>query len=353
MTPELVTALVAVQRRAKGTGDRIPLTVRYDPTEKLHSEPFPHLFVRRIGTRNEVLSPSVARRFLVDVAASAGLRDAGEPIHFTPHDFRRLFTTEMVSTGLPLHIAATLLGHPNLDTTRGYTAVVPAPGQLFLGSGQLQPDRPEQVSRQLAHPVSVALGKSLAPHPTGPGSVAGRSQLRGGSRTTTPCGWCCLDCNLETSLRAMVEATTTPPISSGRALVSDRSAGVLGGGPAGQEAQRFDGRAVGFGGVGDDHQSVAGQFHGFAGDFEVADEGVVEAFGRGAMVFDVVACPPGAERVASGRQFADKVGQGLVVGVAACLGAECCDGVVGDGLPVEEELWRAVVQEEEPGDVQR
>jgi hypothetical protein len=31
----------------------------------------------------------------------------------------------MVSSGLPLHIAATLLGHLNLDTTRGYTAVFP------------------------------------------------------------------------------------------------------------------------------------------------------------------------------------------------------------------------------------
>lgn len=125
MTPELVTVLVAVQRRAKDSTGRIPLSVRYDPHEKVHGEPFPHLFVRRIGTRNEVLSPSVARRLIMDVAVSAGLRDAGEPIHFTPHDFRRLFTTEMVSTGLPLHIAATLLGHLNLDTTRGYTAVFP------------------------------------------------------------------------------------------------------------------------------------------------------------------------------------------------------------------------------------
>ena len=54
----------------------------------------------------------------------AGLRDAGSPsVH--PHDFRRLFTTELVNGGLPLHIAATLLGHLNLDTTRGYTAVFP------------------------------------------------------------------------------------------------------------------------------------------------------------------------------------------------------------------------------------
>jgi hypothetical protein len=99
--------------------------VRYDPHEKLHGEPFPHLFARRVGARQEVISPQVVRRLLNDVAASADLRVNGEPITFTPHDFRRLFTTEMVSTGLPLHIAATLLGHLNLDTTRGYTAVFP------------------------------------------------------------------------------------------------------------------------------------------------------------------------------------------------------------------------------------
>jgi integrase len=126
ITPELVTVLVAVQRRAKGFSDHVPVSVRYDPCEKLHGEPFPHLFARRVGTRQEVVSASVVRRLLNDVASSADLRDAGEPITFTPHDFRRLFTTEMVSTGLPLHITATLLGHLNLDTTRGYTAVFPA-----------------------------------------------------------------------------------------------------------------------------------------------------------------------------------------------------------------------------------
>ncbi|MBU8814345.1 tyrosine-type recombinase/integrase [Mycolicibacterium goodii] len=46
-------------------------------------------------------------------------------MHFTPHDFRRLFATDAVNNGLPLHIAAALLGHLNLDTTRGYTAVFP------------------------------------------------------------------------------------------------------------------------------------------------------------------------------------------------------------------------------------
>ncbi|WP_006242226.1 hypothetical protein [Mycolicibacterium tusciae] len=36
-----------------------------------------------------------------------------------------MFATDAVNNGLPLHIAAALLGHLNLDTTRGYTAVFP------------------------------------------------------------------------------------------------------------------------------------------------------------------------------------------------------------------------------------
>ena len=103
----------------------MPLSVRYDPHEKVHGEPFPHLFARRIGTRQEVFSPRSVR--------GSAQRDRRRPAcatpdgrsRFTPHDFRRLFTTELVSTGLPLHIAATLLGHLSLDTTRGYTAVFP------------------------------------------------------------------------------------------------------------------------------------------------------------------------------------------------------------------------------------
>ena len=47
-------------------------------------------------------------------------------MRFTPHDFRRLFSTELVGAGLPLHIASPL-GHLSLDTTRGYTTVFPEP----------------------------------------------------------------------------------------------------------------------------------------------------------------------------------------------------------------------------------
>jgi hypothetical protein len=46
-----------------------------------------------------------------------------EGIHFRPHDFRRLFATDLVNHGLPIHIGAALLGHLNLETTRGDVAV--------------------------------------------------------------------------------------------------------------------------------------------------------------------------------------------------------------------------------------
>jgi hypothetical protein len=42
---------------------------------------------------------------------------------FTAHDFRRIFATDLVNNGLPIHIGAALLGHLNVETTRGYVAV--------------------------------------------------------------------------------------------------------------------------------------------------------------------------------------------------------------------------------------
>jgi len=64
------------------------------------------------------------RRLLSDTLQRAGLRDnVGEELNFTPHDFRRIFATEAVSGGLPVHIAAKLLGHRSLATTQAYLAI--------------------------------------------------------------------------------------------------------------------------------------------------------------------------------------------------------------------------------------
>jgi hypothetical protein len=48
----------------------------------------------------------------------------GHP-HTASADTRRVFSTETVNGGLPIHIAAKLLGHLDLNTTKGYVAVYP------------------------------------------------------------------------------------------------------------------------------------------------------------------------------------------------------------------------------------
>jgi hypothetical protein len=63
---------------------------------------------------------------LVAAAANARLCDVdGTALAFSPHDFRRVFLTDAVRNGLPIHIAAQLAGHDDLNTTRRYAATYP------------------------------------------------------------------------------------------------------------------------------------------------------------------------------------------------------------------------------------
>ena len=58
--------------------------------------------------------------------AGTGLTDAsGRPLHFTPHDFRRIFITDAIMSGLPPHIAQVIAGHQDINVTLGYKAVYP------------------------------------------------------------------------------------------------------------------------------------------------------------------------------------------------------------------------------------
>jgi len=67
-----------------------------------------------------------AAQLLKKLALRARITDVdGSQISFSPHDFRRIFSTETVNSGLSIHIAAKLLGHLDLNTTQGYVAVCP------------------------------------------------------------------------------------------------------------------------------------------------------------------------------------------------------------------------------------
>ncbi|GAB3013611.1 hypothetical protein GCM10023080_096120 [Streptomyces pseudoechinosporeus] len=47
---------------------------------------------------------------------ATGLTDKdGEPLHFTPQDFRRIFITDAIRSGLPPHIAQVIAGHADIN----------------------------------------------------------------------------------------------------------------------------------------------------------------------------------------------------------------------------------------------
>jgi integrase len=66
----------------------------------------PLLFQRPIGSENRPFTPSAIRKLLINALAATRLTDAaGDPLTFSPHDFRRIFVTDAIMSGLPPHIA--------------------------------------------------------------------------------------------------------------------------------------------------------------------------------------------------------------------------------------------------------
>jgi len=124
--PELAHVLATIVTRISAASGHVPVVERFDPLEKTMSAPFPYLFQRQWRAQGAVMNPGTVGSLLTKACRRAALVDvAGEPLRFTPHDFRRLFATEAVNGGLPIHIAAKLLGHLDLNTTKGYVAVYP------------------------------------------------------------------------------------------------------------------------------------------------------------------------------------------------------------------------------------
>ena len=124
VSPELAEVLTLIISRVRNGAERLPLITRYDHAERLHSTPQPFLFQKPWGLANHIITPLRVKVLLDRTAEAAGLTDAsGGARRFTPHDFRRVFATEAVATGLPVHIAAKLLGHQSLATTQTYVAV--------------------------------------------------------------------------------------------------------------------------------------------------------------------------------------------------------------------------------------
>jgi Phage integrase family len=127
VSPELADVLSAIISRLRAPSAAVPLVASYDVRERVWNPPMPLLFQRSIGSENRAFTPTAIRNLLIRALAAAGLTDtSGDPLMFSPHDFRRIFVTDAIMSGLPPHIAQVICGHKNIDTTIGYKAAYPA-----------------------------------------------------------------------------------------------------------------------------------------------------------------------------------------------------------------------------------
>jgi integrase len=126
ISPELAEVLSAIVCRARDHSGAVPLVVSYDLHERVWNQPMPLLFQRRSGVESREITAEAIRKLLVVALATTGLTGTdNRPLHFVPHDFRRLFITDAILNGMPPHIAQLVCGHKDINTTMGYKAVYP------------------------------------------------------------------------------------------------------------------------------------------------------------------------------------------------------------------------------------
>jgi integrase len=127
VSPELADVLSVIITRIREPGAAVPLVPVYDRYECLWRPPCPVLFQRRFTSETRPISDTSLRDMLNAALAHTGLKDPadGRPLHYTPHDFRRIFITDAVISGLPPHIAQVIAGHKDINTTMGYKAAYP------------------------------------------------------------------------------------------------------------------------------------------------------------------------------------------------------------------------------------
>jgi integrase len=127
VSPELADVLSTIICRIRDGNGAVPLVRARDRHERVWLPPAPLLFQRRLGTENHMISIGLVATLLDEALAHTGLTDpaTGGPLHYTPHDFRRIFITDAVLNGLPPHIAQVIAGHQDISVTMGYKAVYP------------------------------------------------------------------------------------------------------------------------------------------------------------------------------------------------------------------------------------
>lgn len=127
VAPDLAEVLEAIILRVRDETGRVPLVRARDHHELVWMPPSPLLFQRVRGAERHRINVQFVSTLLGAAIVRTGLIDQsdGSPLRFTPHDFRRIFITDVIRNGLPPHIAQIIAGHQNLNVTMGYKAVYP------------------------------------------------------------------------------------------------------------------------------------------------------------------------------------------------------------------------------------
>jgi integrase len=126
ISPGLADVLAAIISRVRTRSGAVPLVAAYDRHERRWMPPAPLLFQRRFRNYDQALPVWTIRRILNAAITHAGITGPdGQPLRYTPHDFRRMFITDAVLNGLPPHIAQVIAGHRDINVTMGYKAVYP------------------------------------------------------------------------------------------------------------------------------------------------------------------------------------------------------------------------------------
>ncbi len=127
VSPELADVLSAIICRIRNDSETVPLVRARDSHERIWRSESPLLFQRRVGAENHAIGPAMVSSLLAEALSHTGLLDRvhGTALHYTPHDFRRMFLTDAIVNGLPPHIAQVIAGHSDINVTMGYNAVYP------------------------------------------------------------------------------------------------------------------------------------------------------------------------------------------------------------------------------------
>lgn len=127
INPELADVLSALVTRVRQSDGQIPAIPTYDIHERTWNPPMPVLYQWPVSGERRPVSGAFLRTALNDTLEASGLLGKdGEPLHFQPHDFRRIFITDAILNGLPPHIARIIAGHDSISTTMGYAAIYPS-----------------------------------------------------------------------------------------------------------------------------------------------------------------------------------------------------------------------------------